>query len=189
MIIAGNIRNGSIIIYNGEPYRVLTYKVTVQGRQGNSISVKMKNILNGKLVENRWATDEKIEETEVLFESMEFLYANGDEFVFMNQKNYEQISMTRSDLEDVCGYLTPNLPCEVQFYDGRAIGVSVPNTVQLKVAETEPGIKGASATGKVTKSATLETGLVVQVPMFVERDDTVIIGTQTGEYQGRPGRG
>ena len=189
MINAADIRNGTIVIFNGEPCRVIKYTWTVQARQGNSINVKMKNILTGRQVENKFSSDEKVEETELVLEEMEFLYNNQDEFVFMNQKTFEQISMERADLEDVAGFLLPNTPCTVQFYDGRAIGVTVPNTVQLKVTETEPHIKGATASGKVTKSATLETGLVVQVPMFVERDDTVIIGTQTGEYQGRPGRG
>ena len=120
---------------------------------------------------------------------MEYLYNDGDLYWFMNKESYEQISIEKEELEDVIGFLLPNTDCKVQMYDGKPIGVELATAVQLKVVETEPAIKGATASGNVTKSATLETGLTIQVPMFIERDEVVIVSTQTGEYQGRPGRG
>jgi elongation factor P len=130
-----------------------------------------------------------VEKAFISEEEMEYLYEDGEQYVFMNNETYEQIGVEKAELEEVAGYLLPNTAVKVQIYEGKLIGVNLPASVQLKVTETEPGIKGATASGNVTKPATLETGLTIQVPMFVEREDVVIVNTATGEYQGRPGRG
>lgn len=186
MLTATQVRNGMVILHNGEPHKVVHFKHTVTGRGSASIPVKLKNILTGANAEVRFRSDDKVEKVFLSERDMEFLYDDGDEYVFMDTENYEQVHLKKDDIEDVVGYLKPNTPCKIQEYEGRPIGVTLPATVHLSVRETEPAIKGATASGNVTKPATLETGMVIQVPMFVERDDTVIVNTSTGEYQGRP---
>ncbi len=188
MIPATQIRNGMVIIYNKEPHKVVKFRFTMSGRGSNSIPAKLRNIITGTHAEVRFRSDDKIEKAFIGEESYEYLYQDSNEYWFMNSETYEQIAMNEEQIEDVIGFLLPNTACKVQMYDGKPIGVSAPNTVQLKVIETEPSIKGATASGNVPKPAKLETGITVQVPMFVEVDDTVIINTSTGEYQGRPGR-
>lgn len=188
MISATQIRNGMIIIFNNEPHKVIDFRFAVTGRGSNSIPVKLRNVLNGQYAEVRYRSDDKVEMTHVGEEEFEYLYKDGDGYCFMNSKSYEQITLNQSDVEEVMGYILPNSVCKVQLYEGRPIGIRAPVSVQLKVAETEPVIKGATASGKATKTAVLETGLKIQVPMFICVGDTVIINTESGEYQGRPGR-
>lgn len=188
MISATQIRNGMIIIHNNEPHKVVNFRYTMSGRGSNSIPVKLRNIITGTKAEVRFRSDDKVEKAFISEEDYEFLYQDGDEYWFMNSETYEQISLKKEEIEDVSGYLLSNTACKVQIYDGKPIGVEVPNTVQLKVTETEPSIKGATASGNVPKPAKLETGITIQVPMFIQTGDTVIINTTTGEYQGRPGR-
>lgn len=188
MIKATQIRKGMVIIYNNEPFKVVDFSFSMAGRGSNSIPTKLRNIITGQTAEVRYRSDDKIEKAFIGEEEYEFLYEDGGEYWFMNTENYEQISIPGVEIEEVKGYLLPNTLCKLQIYDNKPIGVTVPNSIQLKVVETEPSIKGATASGNVTKPATLETGLVIQVPMFIERDDVLIVNTQTGEYQGRPGK-
>ncbi len=188
MIPATQIRNGMVIIHNDEPYKVVNFRFTMSGRGSNSIPVKLRSLITGQQAEVRFRSDDKVEKAYISEEEYEYLYADGDEYWFMNNESFEQIALKKEDVEDVIGYLLPNTGCKVQAYNGKPIGVIVPNTVQLKVVETEPSIKGATASGNVPKPAKLETGITVQVPMFVETGDIVIINTTTGEYQGRPGK-
>ncbi len=160
----------------------------MSGRGSNSIPAKLRNIITGQHAEVRFRSDDKVEKAFISEEDFEYLYQDGDEYWFMNTENYEQLALKKDDVEEVIGYLLPNTGCKVQIYDGKPIGVSAPKTVQLKVMETEPSIKGATASGNVPKPAKLETGITVQVPMFIEVDDIVIINTTSGEYQGRPGK-
>lgn len=188
MISATQIRKGMVVIYNNEPHRVVDFRFTMAGRGSNSIPAKLRNIVNGSTAEVRYRSDDKVEKAFIGEEDYEFLYQDGEEYWFMHNETYEQIAIKKDEIEDVVGYLLPNTPCKVQIYDGRPIGVTISNTVQLKVEETEPAIKGATASGNVTKPAKLETGITIQVPMFIQTDDTVIVNTVTGEYQGRPGK-
>jgi len=188
MLKATQIRVGMVVIYEGEPCKVTFTKHTVTGRGSACIPTKLKNIISGQVTEVTLRSDDKLEKAFIDEKDMEFLYEDGNEFWFMDNETFEQVSIQKEDIEEIVGYLTPNIGVKVQVYDEKIIGVTPPNTVQLKVVETEPSIKGATASGNVTKPATLETGLVVQVPMFISVDDTLIINTTTGEYQGRPGK-
>ena len=188
MISATQIRNGMVIIHNNEPHRVVNFRFTMSGRGSNSIPVKLRNIITGAQAEVRFRSDDKVEKAFISEEDYEFLYQDGDEYWFMNSETYEQISLRKDEIEDFIGYLLPNTGCKVQIYNGRPIGVNLPNSVELKIIETEPSIKGATASSNVQKPAKLETGITVQVPMFVQQGDRVIINTESGEYQGRPGR-
>lgn len=188
MISATQIRKGIIILHNGEPHRVLTFRFTMQGRGANQISCKMRNILNGSNAEYRFRSDDKIEEVEIDQKELQYLYEDGEQFWFMDNESYDQFAIAKQEIENITGYLLPDALVKGQFFEGRCIGITLPNSVQLKVIETEPAIKGATASGNVTKSAKLETGLTIQVPMFVSENDIVIVNTTNGEYQGRPGK-
>jgi elongation factor P len=188
MISATQIRAGIIIIYNKEPHYVVGFRFTVTGRGSNSVQAKLKNLLSGSQYEIRFRSDDKVEEIEINEETYEYLYQDGEEYWFMHTKTFEQISLRLDDVEGVIGYLVPNSQCRMQIYNERPIGITPPASVTLKVVETEPVIKGATASGKENKTAKLETGLTIQVPMFIQQEDLVNINTQSGEYQGRPGR-
>ncbi len=188
MIPATQIRKGMIILHNGEPHRVLSFHYTMQGRGSNQISCKMKNIITGSNAEYRFRSDDKVEEIEIDQRDLEYLYEEDGRYWFMDSETFDQFTLESSDVEGVIIYVVPNTHVKGDFYEGRCIGITPPNTVQLKVAETEPVIKGATASGNVTKPARLETGLTIQVPMFVSKGDIVIVNTVTGEYQGRPGK-
>lgn len=188
IIKATQVRKGMIVVHDGAPHKVMQFHHAVTGRGSASIPVKMKNLLSGVQAEVTLRSDDKVERTEIDERAMEYLYEDGGDYWFMDKENYEQVSLNSEDVGDVAGYLLAGSECAMQFYDGRAIGVVPPNTVQLRVTETEPVIKGATASGNVNKPATLETGLTIRVPMFVATDDVVIVSTVTGEYQGRPGR-
>ncbi|MCL2845241.1 MAG: elongation factor P [Chitinivibrionia bacterium] len=184
-IKAGDISRGMVLLYEGQPCRVIDFSHTKTGRGSNNISAMLKNIINGRKVEHRFRTDEKVDTAFVETKQFEYLYEDGDGYVFMDSENFEQITLKEDEAGDAMGYLLPNNTCQIMLYDNKPIGVQPPTTVQLKITETEPGIKGATISGSVTKPATLETGLVIQVPMFIEADETVIVNTTNGEYSGR----
>jgi len=187
-IKANEISKGMVILYEGAPCRVADLTRTMAARGSNYISTTLKNILTGRQVENRFRTDEKVDVAFVETKQFEYLYEDDGGYVFMDSENYEQFTLSAEDVGDAMGYLLPNGNCHIMLYDGKPVGVQAPSTVQLKVAETEPGIKGATISGNVTKPAKLETGITIQVPMFIEADETIIVNTTTGEYSGRIGK-
>jgi len=136
------------------------------------------------MFEHRFRSPDPIEKINVDEVQMEFLYADGDSYYFMDTSNYEQTHLTREILGDAVDYLTANLPIRVEFFDGKAVGIELPQTVELKVIETEPGIKSATASS-VTKPAKTETGLVVQVPPFINEGETIKVDTAEGVYLSR----
>jgi len=187
-IKANEISKGMIILYENAPCRVVDITRTMTARGSNFISTTLKNIISGRQVEYRFRTDEKVENAFVETKQFEYLYEDGESFVFMDTENYEQITLSAEEAGDAMGYILPNGTCQIMLYNGKAIGVQAPSTVQLKVTETEPGIKGATISGSVTKPAKLETGITIQVPMFIENDETIIVNTTNGEYSGRIGK-
>jgi elongation factor P len=186
MILATQIRLGMFILHEKHPYKVVYFQHTVTGRGSAKIPVKLRSLLDQSTAEVRYTSADKVEQVFPTEVEMEYLYKDGDDYVFMHSKNYEQYHIPGEEIADVVGYLLPNTACKVQMYDNRPIGVKLPVTVQLKVVETEPMIKGATASGNVGKPATLESGLVIKVPMFVSIGDTVNVSTVSGEYEGRP---
>ena len=187
-IKANEISKGMIILHENAPCRIVEISRTMTARGSNFIATTLKNIISGKQVEYRFRTDEKVENAFVETKQFEYLYEDGSDFVFMDSETYEQITLNSDDVGDAMGYLLPNSTCQIMLYNGKPIGVQPPTTVQLKVVETEPGIKGATISGSVTKSAKLETGITVQVPMFIESDEIIIVNTTNGEYSGRIGK-
>lgn len=184
-VSAVEIRAGNLIEWDKRVWRVLkSYHVHVGGRGGAFMQVEMKDIEAGTKVNQRFRTEDKVERAFVEPRDMQYLYQDGDHYVFMDQQNYEQLSLPAEFLEDQAGFLLPNTEVQVNFYNERAIGLELPPSVVLAVAQTEPGIKNATATTSF-KPAVLETGITVQVPPFVNAGEKIKVNTVDGTYMER----
>src|SRR5436190_23627744 len=182
---AVQIRPGQLLEWNKRVWRVLkSYHVHVGGRGGAFMQVEMKDIEVGTKTNQRFRTEDKVERAFVDPRGMQYLYQDGDSYVFMDQQNYEQLSLSAEFLEGQSGYLLPNAEVQVNFYDGRPIGVELPPSVILTVTDTEPGIKNSTATNSF-KPAKMETGITVQVPPFINNGEKIKIDTNEGKYMER----
>jgi elongation factor P len=184
MIPATQLRAGTVILYQKDLYRVMSVTHITPGNWRGMVQTKMRNMRTGLSTENRFRSEDKVERVTLEQNEMEFLYQDGEDYHFMNSENYEQVALKAEDLGDTVGYLTPNLKVSVEFHESRPIGVEMPNTVDLKVVDVPPAIKGATVTN-VLKPATTETGLVVQVPNFIAPGDVIRVDTTSGEYLSR----
>src|ERR1700735_3122613 len=190
LIQATQLRPGMVLEYNNDLWRVMTITHITPGNWRGMVQTKLRNIKTGSQTENRFRSEDRVERVILNQSKMQFLYQDGDDFHFMNTENYEQITIPKELIEDVVGCLTPNLEVEVEFYETTPLNVTLPKTVALKVVQTDPGMKTA-AVNNTLKPATLETGMVIQVPHFVAEGDTITINTETHEYLSRskwPGR-
>jgi elongation factor P len=183
-IPATQLRPGMIIKHNNDLHSVFAVEHRTPGNLRAFIQAKLRNLRTGAMFEHRFRSPDPIEKVIVDEVDMEFLYADGDNYYFMDTSNYEQTHLTREILGDAVEYLTSNLQIRVEFFDGKAVGIELPQTVLLKVIETEPGIKSATASS-VTKAAKTETGLVVQVPPFINEGETIKVDTSDGAYLSR----
>ena len=183
-IPATQMRPGMIIKHNGELHSVFKVEHRTPGNLRAFIQAKLRNLRTGAMFEHRFRSPDPIEKVAVDEIKMEYLYHDGDNYHFMNQENYEQIALSAEILGDAVDYLTSNMQIHIEFFDGKAVGVELPQTVDLKVIETEPGIKSATASS-VTKPAKTETGLVVQVPPFINEGETIRVDTAEGAYLSR----
>ncbi|MCH7782507.1 elongation factor P [candidate division KSB1 bacterium] len=181
MISAAQMRVGMIINYNGSLCRVTSLLRQAVGRGSGKVVTKLKNLQTGSNVEHRFRSDEKVEPVRIESLVMEYLYTSSAEYVFMNTENYEQISLNEEMVQDIKDYLLPNAKYTIEFNGENPIGILPPRTLDLKIVETEPGIKGATASASM-KPATLETGLVVGVPPFVEVGTVIRIDTSEKKY-------
>ena len=184
LIPATHLRVGMVINYNNDLYRIMKVVHITPGNWRGMVQTKMRNIRSGTQTENRFRSEDKVDRVTFEQHEMEFLYHDGDQYHFMNSENYEQIAMSAEDLGDAVNYLTPNMKLQVDFYEEKPVGVSLPKTVDLKITETAPGLKTATVTN-VLKPATTETGLVVPVPNFFDVGDIIRVDTDTGEYLSR----
>jgi elongation factor P len=183
-IPATQMRPGMIIKHNGELHSVFKVEHRTPGNLRAFIQAKLRNLRTGAMFEHRFRSPDPIEKVSVDEIKMEYLYGDGDNYHFMNMENYEQIALSAEILGDAVDYLTANMQIQIEFFDGKAVGVELPQTVDLKVIETEPGIKSATASS-VTKPAKTETGLVVQVPPFINEGETIRVDTAEGAYLSR----
>jgi elongation factor P len=183
-MVATQMRPGMIIKHNGQLHMVFSVEHRTPGNLRAFIQAKLRNVRTGAMFEHRFRSPDAIERIIVDEIPMEFLYADGDDFYFMNPENYEQTVLKHDTLGDSVEYLIPNLTIKVSFIDGVAVGVELPQTVELTVVETEPGLKSATASS-VTKPAKLETGLVVQVPPFINEGEKIRVDTAEGAYLSR----
>jgi elongation factor P len=183
-IPATQMRPGMIIKHNNELHAVFSVEHRTPGNLRAFIQAKLRNLRTGAMFEHRFRSPDPIDRVVVDEIPMEYLYADGDDYYFMNTENFEQTHLRRDTLGDAVEYLTPNLQIKVEFYDGKAVGIELPQTVDLKVVETEPGLKSATASS-VTKPAKTETGLVVQVPPFINEGEVIRVDTAEGAYLSR----
>lgn len=184
MISSNDFRPGVTIEYDNGIWRVLEFLHVKPGKGAAFVRTKLKNIRTGAVKEMTFRAGEKVPRARVETRSMNYLYNDGEYFTFMDNETFEQIQISESMLEEETKYLLENMACQIMMYEGQAIGVELPNTVVLTVAETEPGIKGDTAQGG-SKNAVMETGAVVQVPLFIEVGEKLIIDTRNGEYVSR----
>src|SRR5436309_2781392 len=181
MIPATQLRSGMAILHEGNLCRVLSVQHITPGNWRGMVQAKLRNLRTGNSFEHRFRSEDRVEKADLEEHEMEFLYASGDEYHFMNTDSYEQVAIQSGDLGTAVHYLTPNIRVMVEFYEHRPVGVELPVAVDLKVTETPPGMKGATASNS-GKPATLETGLQVTVPQFIEIGEVVRIDTAEGKY-------
>jgi elongation factor P len=184
MISTSDLRKGVAIELEGELWQILDYHHIKMGRGSAQVRIKLRNIKRGQTVERSFQSGEKWPRAQLEHRQIQYLYSDGSDYHFMETESYEQFHLTAEQLDDVVNYLKDGLLLERTSYEGDTIGVELPVTVDLKVIETEPGFAGDTQTG-ARKAAKLETGLVIQVPIFVSEGDTIRVDTRTGEYQTR----
>ena len=173
-----------VIKFNKELYSIFTMTHRTPGNLRGFVQVRMRSLRNGSMNEHRFSTDDKVEKAVLDQQDMEYLYDDGEYYYFMNTENYEQMHLTKDLLGDATNYLIPQLKVSVEFFEGKPIGVELPATVDMTVIETEPGLKGATVSN-VTKPAKMETGLVVQVPPFINEGEKIRVNTSEGTYLAR----
>jgi elongation factor P len=183
-IPATHLRPGMVIKHNNELCSVFSVEHRTPGNLRAFIQAKLRNLRTGAMFEYRFRSSDGIDKITVDEIKMEYLFNEGDQYTFMNMENYEQLALGPDTLGDAVDYLIPNLQITVEFYDGKPVGIELPATVELTVVETEPGLKSATASS-VTKPAKTETGLMVQVPPFINEGEKIRVDTSEGAYMSR----
>ena len=184
MISAGDFKKGVTFEFEGNVYQVVEFQHVKPGKGAAFVRTKLKNVINGGVVEKTFRPTDKMPKAHIERRDMEYLYQDGDLFYFMDQETYEQIPLSSEQLGDALKFVKENMLVKILSYKGSVFGVEPPNFVELQVTETEPGFKGDTATG-ATKPATLETGAVINVPLFIEEGEMIRVDTRTGEYMER----
>src|SRR6202051_1272417 len=181
MIAATQMRPGMVIKFNNDLFSIFSVNHRTPGNLRGFVQAKMRSLRSGTMIEHRFSSEDKVERAILDEVKMEYLYDDGEYYYFMNSENFEQLHLTKDILGDAVSYLIPELKVSVEFYEGKPMSVELPATVDLKVIETEPGLKGATVSN-VTKAAKLETGLVVQVPAFIVEGEKIRVSTSEMAY-------
>jgi len=181
MLESGDLKKGAKIEIDGEPYLLVQFEFVKPGKGQALYKCKLKNMVTGAQFDRTYRSGEKFKQPDLEEQEMEYLYAEGEQFCFMNMTTYVQEYLTEEQLGDAKDFLKENTVCNILLFEGRPIGISLPIFINLKVAETEPWVKGDTASGD-SKPATLETGYVLQVPPFIEKGELLKIDTRTGDY-------
>lgn len=187
MYETSDFRNGLKIEYDNQPYVIVEFQHVKPGKGNAFTRTRIRNLIDGRTLEPTFKSGERVKKPDVEDKTMQYLYAEGDALTFMDTHNYEQVGIPRENLGDQGAFLKENMEVAVLFWNGRAVAVDLPKSVNLKITETEPGFRGDTATN-TTKSATVETGAKIQVPLFINEGDLVRIDTQTGKYVERINR-
>ena len=185
MISTNQFSNGSHIEIDGSIYRILEFQHVKPGKGGAFVRTKLRKIDDGSVQDKTFRAGEKFRPVRTESRKMQYLYDSGEAAVFMDSRDYEQIEIPRDLAEEAMQWLLPNQDADVLFVDERPSDVQVASAIDLKVTQTEPGVKGDTASGGGTKPATLETGVTVQVPLFIEEGETVRVDTRSAEYVSR----
>jgi elongation factor P len=184
-VSTAEFRKGLRIVFDGNPYTIVDFQHVKPGKGGAFVRTKLKHMTLGKVIDNTFRSGEKVEVVDSEEKHMQFLYKD-DRYHFMDLENYEQVSLSGDEVGDARDWLKENTEVDVLYIGSRPVAVELPNFVELAIAKTDPGVRGDTAQGG-TKHATLETGAVIVVPLFLTEGDTVKVDTRTGEYLGRVG--
>ena len=187
MYDTSDIRKGLKIMMDGAPYTVVEFQFVKPGKGAAFTRTNVKNLLTGAVLERNFRSGEKFEPANVETKTMQYLYKDADSFVFMDTTTYDQVQIPDSTIGDSSDFMPENINVEVLFFQDRAVGVTLPNFIEQKIVETEPGFRGDTSTN-TTKPAKISTGATVNVPLFISVGDVVKIDTRTGEYLERVGR-
>jgi elongation factor P len=184
MYSTADFRKGLRIDWEGKPFLIVEFQHVKPGKGGAFVRTKLKNLINGRVIEQTFRSGEKVGRPDLEEKEMQYLYREGDKFIFMDNNSYDQVEMTREQVGDQTHFLQENINLKVLYYKQEPIGIELPTFVELVVTATDPGIKGDTASGG-SKPATLETGAVIQVPLFISEGDKLRIDTRTGAYMER----
>lgn len=179
-----DLKKGTVFQMDGVPYRVTEYAQKVMGRGGSIVNVKIKSLLDGRVLDKTFKGNEAVERADVVNKNVQYLYNDGAKFYFMDNESYEQFELSAEDMADQKGYMKEGDTVQAQLFDGRVINIELPKNVPLKVTYTEDAVKG-DTTSSITKDATVETGITVKVPAFVKTGDLISVDTATGAYRER----
>jgi len=182
VILATDIRKGKKILFNNEPYVVVEFQWVKPGKGGAYIRTKMKNMISGSMREETFRSGEKIDTPDLDYKEMQYLYHDNGMYNFMDQESYEQIAFNKDQIEEVNNYLKEQTIYTILYFNDRPIAVTPPMFMDLEVTDAPPGVRGDTAQGAATKPATLETGLVLQVPLFVDTGDVIRVDTREDKY-------
>ena len=184
-ISTNQFKNGNHIEVDGTVYRILEFQHVKPGKGGAFVRTKLRRAADGNVIERTFRAGEKFRSVRTESRKMQFLYADGSDAHFMDTESFEQIAIPESAVEDTLRWAKPSSEVEVLFIDGQPAGVQLPSAVDLEISRTDPGLRGDSVSGAGTKPATLETGAVIQVPLFVEQGQRIRVDTRSGEYVSR----
>lgn len=182
MISASDLRKGTKILHRDEPHIVIDFQHNKMGRGGAMVRAKLKNLISGSTFEENFRSDQKFNNPQLERRSMQYLYCDDALYNFMDQDSFDQVALNKENLEDVLGYLKEEEIYEMLYFQGSPIGVTPPLFMTLTVAETQPGVRGDTAKGGATKPAVMESGITIQVPLFVNEGDKIKIDTRDGSY-------
>lgn len=180
-ISANDIRKGTVIVFEGQPCKVMDFHHHTPGNLRAMVQARLRNLITGNSFEHRFRSNDSLERAYLSQQQMEYLYSDGDMHHFMNTENYEQIALSEEDLGDAAQWLMPGLKIEVEFYEGSPIGVKLPDSMELTVEYTEPGLKGATVTN-TNKPAKLENGVTLPVPPFIESGEKIRVNPSEAKY-------
>lgn len=184
MISVNDFKNGLTIQVDNDLWRIVEFQHVKPGKGSAFVRSTLKNLRTGAVQEKTFRSTEKVEKAQIDTKTMQYLYADGDSYVFMDTETYEQLTLPGDSIQDQLKYMKENMEVKIMMFGSETLGVDIPNTMDLEVTETEPGIRGNTSSGG-SKPATMETGLVVQVPFFVNVGDVLTINTQDGSYISR----
>ena len=184
MVNANDIKNGMTILFEDNIYVVLEFSHVKPGKGAAFLKAKLKNLRTGSIVEKTFNSSIKLERAMIQKVDMQYLYGSGDSYNFMNMETYEQIEIPASHLGDDAKFLKENLNVNITFYEGEVLGIILPDKIEYKIIKTEPAVKG-NTTNNATKEATIETGLIIKVPLFIEEGENVLVSTSDGKYVSR----
>ena len=182
MISTSDFKKGTKILFRDEPYMVVDYQHVKPGKGGAFVRTKLKNMITGLIREETFRSGEKFPSPELEYHDMQYLYQDGDLYNFMDQESFEQVTLNKEQLDQTLPYLKEETIYTILYFSEKPIGVTPPIFMEFEVTDTMPGVRGDTAQGAGTKPATLETGLVVQVPLFVDTGDRIKVDTRNGEY-------